>query len=137
MDRAAFTETLGRALYGKLDDASVAEHIRYYEEYISQEEAKGRSEQEILDELGDPRLLARTILETSAHKGFHEEGEQGALRTEIRIHRFEGWKAALFMALAAAAVILLAIVVFRVLAMILPLLIAVGLAVWLIRRFDR
>lgn len=35
---------------------------------ICQEMNRGRSEQEVLEELGDPRLIARTILETSGMK---------------------------------------------------------------------
>ena len=65
MNRQTFIDTLRRALYGRVSDYELADHIRYYEDYIQQEIMKGRSEQEVLGELGDPRLIARTILETS------------------------------------------------------------------------
>lgn len=55
-----------------LGEAKVNEHMRYYENYISQEIQSGRSEREVIDELGDPLLLARTILDTS---GGSESGE--------------------------------------------------------------
>ena len=64
MNKEQFIDTLRRALYGKIDDYTLQDHIRYYEDYIRQEMGKGRTEQEVLQELGDPRLLARTIVET-------------------------------------------------------------------------
>ena len=68
MNKEQFIDTLRRALYGKIDDYTLQDHIRYYEDYIRQEMGKGRTEQEVLQELGDPRLLARTIVETSSLK---------------------------------------------------------------------
>lgn len=73
MDKKNFIETLRRALYGKTDHTSLEEHIRYYETYIDQEMSKGRTEKEVLDELGDPRLIARTILETSGRRSSYME----------------------------------------------------------------
>ena len=142
MDRAAFIETLRRALYGKVDDASLMEHIHYYEDYIAQETAKGRSEEDILNELGDPRLIARTILETAGQKSRYteytvEEKSDTASGSEFRVHQYEGWKAALFMAPAAAVVIVLLVLVFQAVMALLPILILAGLAVWLIKKFGR
>ena len=68
MNKEQFIDTLRRALYGKIDDYTLQDHIRYYEDYIRQEMGKGWTEQEVLQELGDPRLLARTIVETSSLK---------------------------------------------------------------------
>ena len=68
MNKEAFIDTLRRALYGKVSDYELTDHVRYYEDYIRQEMNRGRSEQEVLEELGDPRLIARTILETSGMK---------------------------------------------------------------------
>lgn len=62
MNRQTFIDTLRRALYGRVSDYELADHIRYYEDYIQQEIMKGRSEQEVLGELGDPRLIAGRFL---------------------------------------------------------------------------
>ena len=53
----------------------LAEKLRYYDDYIRSERQKGRSEADIMDELGDPRLIARTILDTTpgAAEGEYEE----------------------------------------------------------------
>ena len=52
MNKEQFIDTLRRALYGKIDDYTLQDHIRYYEDYIRQEMGKGRTEQEVLQELG-------------------------------------------------------------------------------------
>ena len=39
-------------------------HIRYYEDYIQSQVRGGRSEQEVLQELGDPHLIAKTLIDT-------------------------------------------------------------------------
>ena len=142
MDKKNFIETLRRALYGKTDHTSLEEHIRYYETYIDQEMSKGRTEKEVLDELGDPRLIARTILETSGRRSSYmeytvEESAGDDPESEIRVHRFDGWKATLIMALFFAAVILLLVVVFRILAALLPILIVAGFVLWLMRKYGR
>ena len=40
--------------------------MRYYEDYIQSQVHNGRSEEEVLAELGDPRLIARTLLDTDS-----------------------------------------------------------------------
>lgn len=139
MDRQTFLDTLRRALYGKIDDLSLADHMQYYESYISQEMASGKSEQEVLDELGDPRLIARTILETSGKQTMHAEytvtGGDGSEEEEnFRMHRFEGWKATAITLIAVFVILLLLVLVFHVVIVFLPVLIVLGLIGWVIRR---
>ena len=47
----------------------VEENVRYYDGYISDEVRKGRSEEEVIEEIGDPRLIARTIEDTTDGAG--------------------------------------------------------------------
>ncbi len=51
------------ALGGRVNSMQLTENLEYYEEYINTEIRKGRDEGEVLSELGDPRLIARTIVE--------------------------------------------------------------------------
>ena len=64
MDRSEFLDVLGRTLNGKVDDNEYASQMEYYTSYFQEEMASGKSEQEILEELGDPRLIAKTIVNT-------------------------------------------------------------------------
>ena len=142
MNKEAFIDTLRRALYGKVSDYELTDHVRYYEDYIRQEMNRGRSEQEVLEELGDPRLIARTILETSGMKAPEVEytiDEEPADHEEggVKVHTFSGWKATLMMALIAAAVIAMIVLVLGLAIYLLPVIIAVMLIYWLIRKILR
>ena len=65
MNKKEFLNTLGAKLKEALPMPQIEEHLKYYNDYINQEEQLGKSEQEVIDSLGDPTLLARTILETA------------------------------------------------------------------------
>ena len=65
MTRDEFLSELENALNGSVKPALVNENLRYYEEYIETEKRKGNSEAAVLEELGDPRLIARTIIDTA------------------------------------------------------------------------
>lgn len=142
MNKDTFINTLSRALYGKVDDDTRSEHIRYYENYISQEIAKGRSEQEVLNELGDPRLIARTILDASGAGTSYRECEiidetDGGQRVEnerIRVRRYQGWKATLIMAAVFLVILLILIIAFHIFIAALPFLIVAGGIIWLIKK---
>lgn len=69
MDKRAFMEKLQRALAGGLNSIQVADNMRYYQDYIESEIRKGRSEADVLEQLGDPRLLAKSIIEANKRGG--------------------------------------------------------------------
>lgn len=75
MSKTDFLEILGTQLLGQIPDGRASGHVRYYRNYIEEQIGKGRSEEEVLNELGDPRLIARTILDTDpeAGQGIYEE----------------------------------------------------------------
>lgn len=74
MTKKEFLDTLARVLSRELSESEVYSNIRYYEDYIDQQTAGGRSEEEALRELGDPRLIARTILQVDQQR---EEAQDG------------------------------------------------------------
>lgn len=69
MTKSEFLDALRRALNGNMAAASVDDNIRFYDSYFYTEETKGRSEAEILSELGDPRILARTLIDAADRAG--------------------------------------------------------------------
>lgn len=69
MNRIEFMEKLQRALASGLSSRQVTENVRYYQEYVDTEIRKGRSEEEVLAGLGDPRLLAKSIIEANKRAG--------------------------------------------------------------------
>lgn len=69
MNREEFLQGLQKALSGQIPPSAVQENLRYYDDYIRTEVRKGRTEAEVMEELGDPRLIARTIVDTTPGAG--------------------------------------------------------------------
>lgn len=65
MNREEFLKQFREALEGKVPEQVIDENMRYYRTYIDNQINGGKSEYEVLCELGDPRLLAKTIEESS------------------------------------------------------------------------
>ena len=65
MNKKEFLDILYEQLSGQMPEGNVAAHVQYYRNYIEEEQHKGRSEGDILNELGDPHA-DRTY--TSGHR---------------------------------------------------------------------
>ena len=61
MKKNDFINELNEALEHNLDVQKIKEHTDYYERYIRSEVEKGRLEEEVVSELGDPWAIAKTI----------------------------------------------------------------------------
>ncbi len=66
MTREMFLSQLRMNLQGKVSGDKILENINYYSEYIIEEIRKGKSEKDVLEMLGDPSLLAKTIITADA-----------------------------------------------------------------------
>ena len=64
MSRNEFLAKLKEALEMDLSSQKVEEQVAFYHQYINEEIGKGRTEAEVLEELGDPWVIARNILST-------------------------------------------------------------------------
>lgn len=64
MTKTEFLEGLSKSLSSTGSLGLVRENLKFYDEYIDSEIEKGRSEEEVLGELGDPRLIANSIKES-------------------------------------------------------------------------
>ena len=148
MDKREFIDKLQRALAGGLGSSLVAENVRYYEEYIDSEIRKGRSEAEVLAQLGDPRLLAKSIIEANkrtgesygSNRGFDDEisddaGERNQDRTasDGRTVMLPGW---LILLIVTVAVLVIIGVVTSLLAFFAPVIIVVLVVLLVIKIFQ-
>lgn len=82
MSKQEFVDRLRSSLNGKISPALVEENARYYEEYINTQIRLGEQEEKVLETLGDPRLIARSIVaaeggRTSAAAGDYQEYDGG------------------------------------------------------------
>ena len=76
MRKTEFLQELREALDGEVSASVIQSNISYYDQYISQEAAKGRREEEVIEEIGSPRLIAKTIIDSS--EGAGETGQGGS-----------------------------------------------------------
>ena len=65
MDKKRFLNELRQELSYELPDMLVRNNVEYYSAYIDTEVRKGRSQDEVLSDLGDPRLIARTVIDAA------------------------------------------------------------------------
>lgn len=135
MDRNEFVSTLRGILTGEVPASVVEENVRYYDSYISQEIANGKSEREVLENLGDPRLIARTILDMQENPIVEEEYDTGMIRKGFRWDTWYG--KLLILAIVVLVLALIISIVGGILSVVLPVLIPVLVIVWVIKKFTK
>lgn len=69
MTKQEFLGGLRAALAGRIEASLISENIYYYEDYINTQVRMGRAEAEVVRGLGDPRLIAKSIVEANKHAG--------------------------------------------------------------------
>ena len=148
MTKQEFLEKLRLALNGRVSPAQLMENLSYYEDYINTEIRKGKGEEEVLAGLGDPRLIAKTLIDTSDKPGaskrqyysedYSSAGQDRGFRADysqqngwdVRFGRFKlnSWYGKLLLILIA---VLLIVIVANVVAFLLPVMVPIIL-IWLL-----
>lgn len=134
MKKDQFMKELRRALAVELSAEEINEHVTYYNEYFSIELSKGRSEEQILDELGEPRLIAKSILGARNSEAVHHEEDYGREKKGLSRSRIQMW---LVLVVFLIILVLILVLTLRLVYWLLPVIIAlaaIGLLASLIRR---
>ena len=84
MNKQDFINRLRAALNGSVSPNVVAENVNFYNNYIDAEIFSGKSEEEVLRMLGDPRLIAKTIIATNSPSGQGSYQEAGGGENDRR-----------------------------------------------------
>lgn len=150
MTRSEFMDSLHRALAGSLTSSTVNENMRYYEEYFDTQLRLGQREEDIIAGLGDPRLLAKTIIQASKYQAqnfssqeydeVYEDGVQDNGRNRngkgdaLRIYRLPGW---LLLIVALAVLFVVINIVSSVVSVFLPVIIPVVCVILIVRMLRR
>ena len=148
MSKQEFIDKLRIALNGRIAPNLIQEHVNYYEDYINVQVRMGRSEQEVLESLGDPRLIAKTIVETSGRDNtdyvgadYQNSGYQGNDRqsqkmkysyTGEKTFHMPGWVCAI---IAVVALIVIFFLAFSILSVFAPVICVFILVVFFIKLF--
>ncbi len=145
MTRSEFLNRLKHDLGNDLNSSQVQEQVNYYDSYIREEMDKGRSESEVVDELGDPWAIAKNIVcalnlsgKTQNGSGKKNTGNtQNPDRGSSGGHSFSldtRWKRILVVA-AVVVVLLIVLSLFHVVFRVLSPILIVGMVVLLITQF--
>ena len=141
MNKKEFLDTLYNQLSGQMSEGTIASYVQYYRNYIEEEQRKGRTESEILAELGDPHLITRTLLDTeSAGSGAPQSGNpySDSRQRKVRQHSFHldltTWYGKLTVILIALIVIIL---LCTVLSVLIPIMIIAGVLMYVFRLRKR
>lgn len=65
MRKKEFLDTLRMQLQGEMTPGEIEGHIRYYDEYITDAVLNGKSEEQVIEELGSPVFIAKTLMDTA------------------------------------------------------------------------
>lgn len=136
MSREEFLTELRKALQGRVSQQTVNDNLRYYEDYILAESHKGKTEVEVIAELGNPRLLAKSIIDAenaTTEKATAEprKGMEGQ-DTASEEFSFKKFKIRIWLILAAFLLVLFIIILLaQVVAFLLPILLPVAIIFFL------
>lgn len=145
MSKQEFIDRLRLALSGKVSASLVEENVSYYEDYINSQMRMGASEESVMRHLGDPRLIAKSII--TANEGEFAENMESGSRSEkinegnyaqkrpnssLKLVGIPGWAVLLIVIL--IFIVILAIVG-SIISALLPAIIPVLLVVFLVKLF--
>ena len=147
MNRSDFLAQLKRALENDLNAQAVKENVDYYAGYIEEEVRNGQSEQEVLDMLGDPWAIARTILMSSEMNGqeyssnvedVQERRESNQKNARVHVFGLDNWwkKAAVIVAIVAIIAIIIAIIS-GIISLIAPIAVPVLVVMLIVNMFKK
>lgn len=141
MSKQEFLDQLRRSISSINDYEFVNDTIAYYEDYIESEIRKGSTLEAVLGELGDPRLIAKSIVATHDFEGDvepHKE-EQKSQKSETvfnrrgKTYRMPTW---LFKVLMWVVIIVVIVIAFFILQSLFPV-IVVGALAYMLYKFIK
>ncbi len=146
MSRDEFLDKLKHALGNDLNSAKVQEHVNYYASYIDGEMAKGRSESEVIDELGDPWAISRNIVGMQhvdeidpgrkARADQNRQKKPEGSKTHVFTFDTRGKRIALVVGIVLAIFLVMSIVS-GIISFLAPVLFPILLVVWVVRMVRR
>lgn len=147
MRSSDFLLQLKKALENELSAAQVQDNVEYYKNYIKEEMKSGKSEQEVMDMLGDPWAIGKTILLEEKMSGPQESinseevwSDQKQKQQSQKIHVFgldTWWKKAAVILGVIAIIILIISLILGILSIVLPIAIPLILVVTIFNMLRR
>jgi len=150
MTKYEFLEKMRHALANDLDGSVVQENVNYYDSYISEEVRKGRSEEAVIEELGDPWAMARSIIDMAENSGnaggeymydsgrqVYEDGRRQG-RNHVYVFGLGPWWKKLLLVLGLLGIIMVvATVVGGIFSLLAPVIVPVLIVMFILRMTGR
>ena len=147
MTKDGFIRQLEESLQGEIAESELNETLKYYREYIDEEILRGQTEEEILEGLGSPRLIAKSVIEAhgterpAIEETEYVQDENGeTIEDDSRRRRYQGGSSSQLTIGGIAMIAVFVAVLFAVgflLVQALPFIILFGLGVWIYRTLTR
>lgn len=161
MTKTEFLEGLQEGLNGEVAPQVIRESVDYYNGYITDSIAEGKTEAQVLEELGPVRLIVKSIIDANAAAGRREEtrsrqehtgtgkeepsgfhtgvNDKGEFDVKYGRFSFNSWYGKLLLILLAVLIVVVIIAlivgVFVVAWYLLPLIVVVALIIILVKIF--
>lgn len=141
MTKQEYLAVLREALSEELSGAQVSDQINYYRQYIEEQIASGRSETDVLEELGDARIIAHNIIDGAGEErdtyrrttvtysgGGDAEGVEPTWKTKMKVYGI--------IALVLVVLFMIIALVTKLIIWLLPSIIVIACIVWIINRLS-
>lgn len=139
-----FLSSLREALEGNMSEQAIKDNIQYYRTYIEDEVKKGRTEKEVIDELGEPWIIAKTLIESpggeQTYEGTAEENVSQYEEQGRKVHIFgldTWWKKVLLILIVLGIGFLIGTIMVGVVRIVLPILIPFLAIMFLVKFFRK
>lgn len=142
MNKQQFLNELRQCLEGEVSYQTINENMSYYDHYFEEQKLQGKTEYEIVEELGKPALIAKSIIDASelSQSSYYEEqiytengeadGEEG---TGFHVVEVKWYHKLLFAIVVILIIVLLLTVTGAILSFLMPI-ILIFFVIALIRR---
>lgn len=152
MTQNEFLDKLRNALENELSGSAVQDNVAYYSSYIMEEMRKGRTEAEVVGELGDPWVIARSLIDvaenTAEARGGYEAKEAsgrqsggreyGAGAGSVHVFGFDSWWKKLLLVLGIIGVVLIVVAVIGgIFSLLMPLIMPIIVVMLVVRLIGR
>lgn len=143
MTKTEFLAGLQEGLSGQVSSQVIQESLAYYSRYIEEAMTEGKTEEQVLEELGPVRLIVKSIIDANRRTGRMEETEpEPSVKksgNQSSGFSFHSWYGRLLLILLAVliGVIVIALVVGVVMAVwyLLPIIVVLGIVIILAKIF--
>lgn len=143
MDRKEFLEGLRSYLEPEMSAEEIRENINYYERYITEEVIKGRREEDVVQELGDPWIIAKTITDMKENSANYERSHENAYeetedRRSVKTFQINStWKRILFILAIVGIIFVIFSVITGIIGLLAPILFPLLVVITVFRFFNR